>query len=409
MTAHYFVEPTDTLFLRGNSEFGEAGQHGQSVVPPAPAVFAGAFRSAMLAHQDGALAAFVRTGRTGDAKLDQVLGVLDPATGQVSKPGSFAVSSTCMAQLHGRELSRFYIPPADLVRLADGPVDAPPTLRTTLRTIVPRALSPLECNSSALPLTASLRAPAPAKPVTGWYLREQGWRQHLAGSRPDARSHVVAASALHALDPRLGIGLDAGAGATAKGLIYTTEGHSFVSELDALGNTSSSGFLVGLDGIEGQLPDSGQLRLGGEGRSARFTRVPAPTPDAAPAVESRSRLRLLLLTPGLFAKGWVPDGIELKNGVYWLDLGTAKARLACAALRRSEVVSGWDLFRRCPKPAQRCVPAGSVYWFDQVEGDMAEFARWAACRLSDAALGPERRAEGFNRAVVSAWADAHGG
>ena len=36
MTTWYFVRPADTLFVRGNLAFGEAGEHGTGLMPPAP-------------------------------------------------------------------------------------------------------------------------------------------------------------------------------------------------------------------------------------------------------------------------------------------------------------------------------------------------------------------------------------
>jgi CRISPR-associated protein Cmr3 len=80
------------------------------------------------------------------------------------------------------------------------------------------------------------------------------------------------------------------------------------------------------------------------------------------------------------------------------------ARLACAAVPRAEIVSGWDLAQRQPKPAQRVAPAGSVYWLDELDatpqalGKLAEQGLWAA-----ADENPQRRAEGFNRFSFAAW------
>ena len=48
MTSYYFVQPLDVLMIRGNKSFGDAGQHGEAVMPPWPSLFAGAFRSALL-------------------------------------------------------------------------------------------------------------------------------------------------------------------------------------------------------------------------------------------------------------------------------------------------------------------------------------------------------------------------
>ncbi len=49
-TTYYYVRPTDSLFVRGNLAFGDSGEHGASMMPPPPSLFAGAFRSALLGH-----------------------------------------------------------------------------------------------------------------------------------------------------------------------------------------------------------------------------------------------------------------------------------------------------------------------------------------------------------------------
>ena len=114
----------------------------------------------------------------------------------------------------------------------------------------------------------------------------------------------------------------------------------------------------------------------------------------------------MLLTPGLFTNGWLPDGIVEESGAYWLKLDGFKARLACATVSRAEVVSGWDLECWKPKAAERTAPSGSVYWFDQAEGDFAALDKlvtqglWA--KTPDNELN-SRRAEGYNRVLLAAW------
>jgi hypothetical protein len=56
-----------------------------------------------------------------------------------------------------------------------------------------------------------------------------------------------------------------------------------------------------------------------------------------------------------------------------------------------------------PKLAQRAVPAGTVYWFDQLEGDVRKLADWVDEGIWGDDADPVRRAEGFNRARLAAW------
>ena len=84
-----------------------------------------------------------------------------------------------------------------------------------------------------------------------------------------------------------------------------------------------------------------------------------------------------------------------------------QGRLAAAAVARNETISGWDLARWQPKPAQRVAPTGSVYWLDELKASpdalrqLAERGLWSASCEDEA-----RRAEGFNRVQIAAWPDS---
>jgi CRISPR-associated protein Cmr3 len=100
----------------------------------------------------------------------------------------------------------------------------------------------------------------------------------------------------------------------------------------------------------------------------------------------------------------VPDGVsEDADGHYRLKGAGFSARLVCAAVPRNAVVSGWDIARWIPKTAQRVVPAGSVYWFDRFEGDHRKLATWVAGGVWGDNADRQRRAEGFNLALLGEW------
>ncbi len=106
----------------------------------------------------------------------------------------------------------------------------------------------------------------------------------------------------------------------------------------------------------------------------------------------------------------MPEGVAQQNDSSYRLFGAGySAILVCAALGRRDVVSGWDLHQWAPKPAQAAVPAGSVYWFDQFEGDIGKLAAWVDSGLWSDTLDTNqhanqamRRAEGYNRALLGA-------
>jgi CRISPR-associated protein Cmr3 len=403
MTRFYFVEPVDSLFVRGNLAFGDAGEHGTGPVPPPPSLFAGAFRSAILGQDAKALTRFVREGEAGDARRDLALGALNPQTGEVAKPGQFQVTWVTLAgrtQAQGRDTVAPVFPlPADLVKFKDG-----------FAPLKPLSASPLVADGRELPAVAVLHTKEQTKPEGGIYLTQTGWQRHLAGQTPELAAGAIKAADLHTRDPRLGIGLNAGAGTVESGLIYTTEGYAFSPRTDPNSPDrtprpfSATGFLVGITGADGLLPESGMLRLGGDGRGARYRRLdyqpPAPPLDA---IARGGRFRLILATPGLFADGWLPAGVRREGADYRWRFEDCTARLVCAAVPRREIVSGWDLFAWRPKDAERVAPAGSVYWFEDLQGPIDKLAKWVAGGLWLDNPHHQRRAEGYNLAWLANW------
>ena len=385
-TVYYQVDALDTLMLRGNRSFGDAGDHGEAVMPPWPSVFAGAFRSAVLGRDVDRLAAFsaisgkrdIEAAERASQMRDALGGQVFDALGTPQEPGAFRLS--WLSLLHE---GRAVVPlPADLLAVSVEGQSAPEIV----------ALDPAELpsiGSHGLPLCAVPRMSTPKKPSGGVWLDESGFAAYVKGKLPAAARFT---RELYSSDMRLGIGIDVGSRTVQSGALYTTETVSF---------TPDTGFIVGIDGLEALLPDEGVLRLGGDGKGARYCRVNWQPPVA----ELKSaRFRLVLATPAVFAQGWLPNGVSRDApGAYWLNGDGFRGRLVCAAVPRHEVVSGWDLAAWQPKTAQRVVPAGSVYWFDDFEGEHRKLASWVGAGIWGDNADRQRRAEGFNLAWLGEW------
>lgn len=201
MTTYYFVRPTDSLFVRGNLAFGDAGEHGAGVMPPPPSLFAGAFRSALLGRDPQALAQFTQAGRCDDPAIGAALGMLDK-DGRVERTGAFRITWLSLAGIPSPiGLGHAVVPepllplPADLVCLELG-----------FAVLTPGEADPLVVDSRDLPRVAVLRAAKQEKPEGGVFLKRSGWEKHLAGALPDKMADSVKAADVYARDPRLGIG-----------------------------------------------------------------------------------------------------------------------------------------------------------------------------------------------------------
>jgi CRISPR-associated protein Cmr3 len=387
-TTFYYVQPTDTLFVRGNLAFGEAGEHGASLMPPPPSLFAGAFRTAILGRNANEMSAFLSQGKCNDAHFAACLGT-------PQKPGEFGITWLTLAarKTDKSPPEAVFQLPADLLRLESG-----------FAPLQPRTQNEFIDSAGELPLRATLISGKQEKPRTGYCLSAAGFAGHLQGKIPQS-THEIEVRNLFKRDPRLGIGLSTESRSAADGMIYTTEGYAFspASTPEAPSAYNSTGFIVGIEGAAKVLAEEGFLRLGGDGRSARYQRIDFTPPAPAPLLKGNKRFRLILQTPALFTQGWLPDGISRQGENYQLTNEAFSARLVSATLGRREIVSGWDLFNWKPKPAQAAVPAGSVYWFDDFQGDVGKLAAWVASGIWQKNPDLQRRAEGYNRAWLAAW------
>ena len=377
MSTWRFVQPVDTLSLRGNKLFGAAGDFGASGFPPRPSVLAGALRSLLLAQAGGQIEGFSQGQHLQDPELDRILGT-------PCKPGDFVLRGVFPARREAQGQVSVLMPlPADLLVFDEG--------KTVLRALEPQTL-PKGIQASlpkGLSQVAILRQPESAKPDAGWLLNQAGIAAYLAGQTLQA-SHVVRQSELWARELRVGIGLSWDSRTVEDGKLFTVE-HTVVRQPEHEG--SAVGLAVAVDGVGDRLPSSAFLRLGGDGRAATLSTMPAPIwPSPLKTIWQTGRFKLTLTSPGLFPEGWRPT----------LPQGLA-AHLVCAAVPRFEVVSGWDLARWAPKDAERAVPAGAVYWFDDFTGDPGKLAEWVAGGLWGANADRQRRAEGFNNAWLAVW------
>ncbi|GAB4119774.1 MAG: hypothetical protein Fur0026_10270 [Sideroxydans sp.] len=381
-----FLEPLDVLYLRGNKLFGDPGSYGESLIPPWPSVAAGAIRSRMLADAGIDLAAFGRSE------------VAHPQLGMPSQPGDFAITAFQLARRNKDGLvEALYQPPADLVITENEKGE--PGVKPLIPTTLPGGEG-LQC-STPFPLLPILAATERSKPASGYWLTESGWQKYLRGEIPDA-TDLVKSSQLWLLDHRVGVGLETGTRRAADGRLFS---------MQAVALQAGTGFIAQISGATP--PTTGSVCLGGDGRAAAVSAIEKTLPQAdLSAIAQSRRCRLVLTTPGIFSSplppgegsgvraGWLPTGTtQTTIGEYRFALHGVTGKITCAAVARSEIVSGWDLARWLPKPARRVAPTGSVYWLELDDGvtaaslgKLAEQGLWSE-PCEDAA----RRAEGFNR------------
>jgi CRISPR-associated protein Cmr3 len=310
----------------------------------------------------------------------------------------FSITAILPARCDAKGETEIFLPlPADVLVMDEG---------KTLLQLEPQHLDDrlLHNQTPQLPMLPVLRQDKPEKPERGWLLNQTGIQAYLQGQKLSS-AHVTRQADLWASESRIGIGLNRVSRTVDEGKLFTVE-HTATVQMehwcDSENKTpaqDTTGLVVGIEGYD-ELPEQGFIRLGGDGRAARYTYIDTPE---IPSIIIEDKFKLVLLTPGVFNKGWLPNGVIEDGGEFRLSGDAFKARLACVAVARAEVVSGWDLVQWQPKTAERVAPAGSVYWFDNFTGDAGELAKWVAGGIWSENRDSVRHAEGFNRAWLASW------
>jgi CRISPR-associated protein Cmr3 len=122
------------------------------------------------------------------------------------------------------------------------------------------------------------------------------------------------------------------------------------------------------------------------------------------------RLRLILATPAIFAKGWRPGWLQpIHEGLVGKppsenDKPGPQLKLVGAVVGRWQPISGWSLEagKRGIKPLRRLAPAGSVFFFEVLDGSNP--ADWVAAHwLSSVCDDAQDRRDGFGLAAWGIW------
>lgn len=149
--------------------------------------------------------------------------------------------------------------------------------------------------------------------------------------------------------------------------------------------------------------------IGGEARLGHIQACPGLWPECpselAQALISTRSFRLILATPAIFNKGYLPGfvGDDLRG-----KLGNLPVQLRAVATPRWQAGISWDMADakskkgKAMRTAKRLVPAGSVYWFDILENKTgAELLEHWLTSISD-----ERGQDGFGLMLPGVWTKA---
>jgi CRISPR-associated protein Cmr3 len=338
-----FIEPSDVLFFRSSRPFN-AGEGGfaLSLFPPTPETVQGALRARIAANWHSDLSqAFANP---------EVRALI----GDQSSYGQFQLRGYTLGQRTRTGVELLFPPPAHLLRGEKSRTIfrlAPAASDGTLHTNLPDGLRLLEPRGGYPPHEK-------LEEFKEWLTLEE-LRLAFSASEDGLKDiKGVPPGDLFEFEPRLGIGMVNARKTTQEGLLYQA---NFVRLKRDVGLVVD----VGLKDVEPnqvqnqlRLPDKGWLALGGERRAASFEVLGAAPLQSALKLAQGERSCFYFVTPTYFERGWQPANWQALVG----------AAPVAAAVSRAQLIGGWKQDPAhaggSPKALRRCVPAGSVYFFE---------------------------------------------
>lgn len=348
-----FLDPLETLHFRNGRPF-DAGEvnYAETIFPPTPETMQGVVRALIASYWDPArsIAEIFREGSD-----------LVKLIGNSSSYGRLRITDIALVRWTGSNPVPLYPVPAHIL------IEEKTKKRFLLK---PDKLNGVLSNLPS-PTQYFLMHEKPhykLESASGW-LTESHLRLALkAKTDDDLRDiNIIQASDIFEHEFRVGIGIDSSRKAVEEGLLYSRQMIRMKKEYYP--SEESYGFLVEMYLAQEETPDTetqnsmqrlhevlekgGWAIMGGERRAVRFKTV---TDNNPPDVSTKKGNLLYLATPAVFSGGWKPDILP--------------ADPIAAAVSRYQSIGGWQLEpgksgSGSNKKMRRCVPAGSVYFFDQ--------------------------------------------
>lgn len=361
-----FLQANDTFFFRDGRPFTKGEQsEGYAIFPPLPSTILGALRTAYIAEH-GDLPSFY-AGCAG-SKITKSIGTPN-SLGSMHLKGVF---------LADKGLDIYFPIPLDLVVKKNETDNKLYALEVCLHN------SNIRSNTS---LTHLLRwnEKEDVEAETSGKLANMDLTEYLLGEHKNGehknfllfrpREDFVVD------EPKIGIERSRQTLTSEDGMLYRINMSRFQSSIlnpNAQDALSDLGFLVDYQCDE-ILPAKGLLKLGGEGRSFLYQQsCHNPDPlyeeedlkELKTSIEDSGMFKLYFAMPTIFENGWLPNWID-KATYQGLNLPSGtnlpSIKLITAAVGKTIAVGGWDMKNNMPKPTQRAVPAGSVYYFKMLD------------------------------------------
>ncbi len=373
------ITPVDVLFFRDSKPFGRSMEHfAKSIFPPSSQTLYGALRTKVL-EDLGCNYMEYRNGRLVLANEDS-LEKVKKAEGEIGFPdrvGSFSLKGPLLL----KDNNTIYLKvPADVKEIDGGYKVLEPFDWTN---------SNVETDLETIGNYPHIKTDSGVKDAKG-YISLQTFNDYALGAEI---KEVVSCEEVFSHEIRTVIGTEAERNTSKEGQLYTVgfvrmqKDWSFYAEIDSLSF----------------LPEAGLIKFGGANRVCEYE-----TMDDCPlkhykmneikdSIKESKKFKIVFLTHAEFNNGWISNSFS-RDLELQLE-GSLKIRLISACLCRPDVILGWDLAKKKAKPLRRLVPAGSVYYFELLEGGVDELFK----KLNLVNFSDNNQNMGFGLTLIGGW------
>jgi CRISPR-associated protein Cmr3 len=399
----WIIEPRDPLIVRDGRPFGlDPGGHTTSLPFPFPSTIAGGTRARAALSAEG-IFDFDSPQQIDDLKKMRIRG---PLLVQLTDDG------------HDIAERKWLVPtPGDVLLLEGKPI-------ANDRAVLMQQLLPLQLPKDAhtdfnrknlwivgQPFAHYAKKKPMKKLPSFWYWETfQTWLFNPAQLHD--REMPLSVLGLEQLqhNQRLHVSIDADREAAKDGMLFGTSGLEFTLPgrgEQRLLNARRLALAVAVDNDTTNHHTAFTLRTGlaglaGERRIVAWRKsnmdLPPCPDELVQAIIANTACRIILLTPAIFEQGYYPTRLQTEARKYGVNVD-----IQAIAIQRSQVVSGWDLYFKKPKPSRYLAPAGTVL-FLSLQGSDDAISQWIRGMWMQCISDDEQDCrDGFGLAVVGTW------
>lgn len=367
-----FIEPNDVLMFRDGKPFAGGDDHfARGSFPPPPSTIYGALRSHILSVKSGEFETF----KNEHAKIPKEI---TDEIGTSSELGTLAITQFGVAKNNEGQINQHFPIPTDIAKEKGKDngsfyiLKPNSIVNDNILTDLPAGLHNVWC------------ATEDALEAASGFLSKDEMIRYLQGEPPKT---AMEAKAIYQTEERTGIRKSRQTRSVYEGGLYSVEYFRMKKDY---------GLALEVEGSK-LLPKSGILRLGGDHRSAHYYTCSWKEIDTKPIkdkIAKDKKFKIILLTPVIFKKGWLPDGID--SNTFEGAINSVKVKMVGACVGKPIGIGGFDIAKGMPKIMNKAVPAGSVYYFELKDGNIDSLFE----KIWMKSINNERVKEGFGITLI---------